>query len=103
MLLCDRTDKSVVVGILKAALERVVVDVCHGALSLYAVNAHSLELEVSHCTSCVLRKGLVDLQTDLCSLYHLAVDDVRLDDLFSQCKSHIFAPCLFRVTGESPT
>ena len=44
VLLCHGTDEAVIVRILESALEGVVVDVCHGTLSLYSVNAHSLEL-----------------------------------------------------------
>ncbi len=82
VLLCDRADEAVVVSVLKAALECVVVDVSDGALCLYAVNAHSLKLKISHGACSVLSKGLVDFKTDFLSLYHLAVNNMRFDDFF---------------------
>ena len=82
VLLCDRTDKAVVVGVFKAALKRVVVDVSDGALCFHSVNAHSLELEIRHSAGCVLCKGLVNSKTDFLSLYHFSVNNMRLDNLF---------------------
>ena len=59
----DRADEAVVVGVHKAALERVVVDVSDGQFRLDAGNPHGLILEICHRAGGVLRQGLVNAQT----------------------------------------
>ena len=93
VLLCDASDKAVIVGILKAGLERVMIDVSDRALRLYAVNAHSLKLEICHSAGCVLRKSLVYAQTYLGSLDHFSVNDMIFDYFFGQCESHLTSSC----------
>ena len=73
VLLGNRADEAVVVGVLKARLEGVVVDVSHTALSLYSGYTDSLKFEVSHSARSVLRKGLVDLYADFFALDVFAV------------------------------
>ena len=82
VLFGNRTDKTVVIGVLEAALERIVVDIGNRALCLYAVNAHRLKLQISHCSRSVLGERLVDFQTDFLTLFHLSVNNVRLYNLF---------------------
>ena len=54
VLFCDASYEAVVVGVLKAGLESVVVDVSYRAFGFYAVNAHSFELEICHSSGSVL-------------------------------------------------
>ena len=61
VLLCDRTDKSVVIGVLKAGLKCIMIYVRHAALCFNSRNTHSLKLKVSHGSRSVLSKSLVDL------------------------------------------
>lgn len=44
----DRANKTMVVGILKARLQRIMVYVCHGALRADALDAHALKFEIRH-------------------------------------------------------
>ena len=48
MLLRHGLNVSVVVGVLKAGLQGVVVDVRHGALGFDPIDPHSLEFQVRH-------------------------------------------------------
>ena len=81
-----------VVGILEAGLECVVVDIGHRALGAHPVDAHGLEFEVGHSACSVLCEGLVDAYADVGAFYHLARNEVILDDLFSDSESHDLPP-----------
>ena len=48
-------DVPVIVGVFKAGLEGVVVDIGHGLLGFDTRNAHSLKLQISHRSGSVLR------------------------------------------------
>ena len=50
-----RLNKAVVVGVFKAGLQGVVVDIGHGLLGFDTRNAHSLKLQISHRSGSVLR------------------------------------------------
>ena len=69
--LAYRLDKAVVVGVFKAGLQGVVVDIGHGPLGFDTRNAHGLKLQISHRAGGVLRQGLVDSQSDFRSYGHL--------------------------------
>ena len=88
MLLRHGLNVSVVVGVLKAGLQGVVVDVRHGAFGFDPIDPHSLEFQVRHGTGCVLRKGLVNFQPNFLSGDHLTLDQVGFDQFLCKCKTH---------------
>ena len=79
---------AVVVRVFKAGLQRVVVDVGHAQLGLYARDAHRLELEIGHRAGRVLRERLVNAQGDLAAGGHVAAQQMCADDFLSQCLTH---------------
>ena len=89
---------AVVVRVFKAGLQRVVVDVGHAQLGLYARDAHRLELEIGHRAGRVLRERLVNAQGDLAAGGHVAVQQMCTDDFLCQCLTHgdpSFRSCFF--------
>ena len=88
VLLCNGLDIAVVVGVLKAGLQRVVVDVSHAALGFDARHAHGFKFEVRHRAGGVLRQRLVNAQAHICAGRHFAAQHVRLDDLLCNSQSH---------------
>ena len=81
MLFCHGLDITVVVGVLKAGLEGVVVDIGHGQLRFHPVQAHGLKLQIGHCSGGVLGEGLVYSQGRLLSRLHTAGHQVFLYNL----------------------
>ena len=89
VLLGDRADEAVIVRVFKPVLQGVVIDVGDRTLGAHTRNADGLKLDVCHCAGCVLRQRLIDFQPDLRALFELAVHDMRAQNLFGQCKSHV--------------
>ena len=81
-------DVPVIVGVLKAGLEGVVVDIGHGSLCFDPVNAHGLKFQIGHGAGGILRQGLVNAQGHLSPRLHAAADQMGGDQLFCQCLSH---------------
>ena len=81
-------DVPVIVGVLKAGLEGVVVDIGHGSLCFDPVNAHGLKFQIGHGAGGILRQGLVNAQGYLSPRLHAAADQMGGDQLFCQCLSH---------------
>ena len=88
----DRLYVSVVVSVHEARLQRIVIDVCDRALSLYARYAYCFELEVSHRARRVLRKGLVYPEPYLAALYHLTAQKMCGYYLLCYRLSHFCSP-----------
>ena len=88
VLLAHRLNEAMVVGVLKARLQGVVVDIGDRALGANAVYAHRLKFKIRHRAGGVLCECLVDTDTDVGALYHLAGDEVVLNNLFSNSQSH---------------
>ena len=88
VLLGHRTNKPVVVGIFKAGLQGVVVDVSDAALGFDPRHAHRFKFQVGHGAGSVLGEGLVDLNADFLSLYHFAVHQMGAEDFFCNCHTH---------------
>ena len=86
VLLRDRLQILVIVGILEAALQGVVVDIADGKLRLDLIDAHRLKLQVRHRARRILRQRLVDAYADRRSLFHLARHEMLVQDLFRQCQ-----------------
>ncbi len=63
VLFAHRLNKAVVVGIFKACLQRVVINIGDALLGLDARNAHRLILDIRHCACRVLRQRLVNLRS----------------------------------------
>ena len=74
VLFCDGLDIAVVVGVFKAGLQRVVVDVGNAALCLDPGHTHGFEFQVRHRAGGVLCQCLVDFQGDLAARRHFAGD-----------------------------
>ena len=81
-------DVPVIVGVFKAGLEGVVVDIGHGPLCFDPVNAHRLKFQIGHGAGGILRQGLVNAQGHLSPRLHAAADQMSGDQLFCQCLSH---------------
>ena len=90
-----------VVRVFKAGLQRVVVDIGHAQLGLHARDAHRLKLQIGHRAGGVLCERLVDAQGDLAAGRHVAVQQVRADDLLSKRFTHGFSasPSYFLLRG----
>ena len=86
VLLRDRLQILVIVGVLEAALQGVVVDIADGKLRLDLIDAHRLKLQVRHRARRILRQRLVDAYADRRSLFHLARHEMLVQDLFRQCQ-----------------
>jgi hypothetical protein len=84
----DGLDVSVVVGVFKAGLEGVVINIGHRSLGFDPVNAHGLKFQIGHGAGGILGQGLVDAQSHLSSRLHAATDQMGSDQLFCQCLSH---------------
>jgi len=82
----------VVVGVLKADLDGVMVDVADTQVGLDPGQPHGLELQVGHRSGGVLGQGLVDADGDLLPWCPLAFHDMRLDDLLGYTFSHFSPP-----------
>ena len=72
-------DVPVIVGVFKAGLEGVVVDIGHRPLCFDPVNAHGLKFQIGHGAGGVLCQGLVNAQSHLSSRLHAAADQMSGD------------------------
>ena len=81
VLVGDRLQVAVVVGVLEPVLEHLVVHVGDGKLGLHLGDPDGLVLEVGHHPQPVLGQGGVDDQADLAPGLHLAAPQVGRDDL----------------------
>ena len=95
-------DVPVIVGVFKAGLEGVVVDIGHGSLCFDPVNAHGLKFQIGHGAGGVLCQGLVNAQSHLSSRLHATADQMGGDQLFCQCLSHDSALLLDDVCQIGP-
>ena len=89
VLAADRLNVAVVVGVFKAGLQGVVVDVGHAALGPDAVDAHGLKFQISHGAGCILGQGLVNAQGNFAARRHVPLHQVRADDFLCDGQSHI--------------
>ena len=99
-----------VVGIFKARLQGIVVNVCNRTLGFHLFHSHCLKLQVSHCTCGVLSQCLVNAQSDFLPLDHFPIYEMCLQDFFCNRHSHnsnrslflsltrffCIAPCIFQ-------
>ena len=81
-------DITVVVGIFKACLQGVVVDISNGKLSLDTFRAHCFKLKVCHRTCGILCESLIDAKSDLGTRDHFARNKVIFDDFLCNGVSH---------------
>ena len=77
-----------VVGIFKAGLQRVVIDISNRPLGLDARNAHRFKFEIGHGAGGVLRQRLIDLETDFAADGHFAADKMGTNELLCQGICH---------------
>ena len=71
-----------VVGVFKADLDGIVVDVADRNVGFHARNVHRLELEIGHRSGGVLRESLIDADSDFGIFGHIPFDEVRGKDFF---------------------
>ena len=83
---------AVVVGIFEAALQRIVVDVGHGKFRAHARHVHGLQRQIGHGAGGVLRKRLVDAQSNFCAGGHLSANKVAANNLLRNCIAHASSP-----------
>ena len=91
----DGADETVVVGVHKAALQRVVVDISDGKLRAHTGDPHGLIFQICHGARGVLCECLVDAQAHLAARLHFAVNEVCGDDLLCDGLSHSKTPLQF--------
>ena len=84
-----RLDITVIVGVFKARLQGVVVDVGDGKLCFDALCAHCLKLQIRHRAGGVLCQCLIDAKPDFRAGLHLPRDKVGSDDFLCECVSHV--------------
>ena len=97
VLFGDALDKAVVIGVFKAGLQGIVVDISNAPLCFDTRNAHCLKFEIGHGTGRILCEGLIDFQADLAADCHLAAHNMVFNDLLRQSQSHmIFLHFYFR-------
>ena len=84
-----------VVGVHKAALQRVVVDISDGKLRAHTGDTHGLIFQIRHGARGVLCECLVDAQAHLAARLHFAVNEVCGDDLLCDGLSHSKTPLQF--------
>ena len=92
VLLCDSLQIAVVVGVFKAGLQGVVIDIGHTALRFDTGNPHRLEFQIGHRAGCVLRQRLVDFQRYFAARRHIAADQMGFDDFLCDCFTHNASP-----------
>ena len=78
-----------VVVVLRAELGHVVVDIAHGEVGAYAVQAHGLEKEHGGGAGGVLGEGLVDADTDLIAGAEAAITKMALQEFVCQILGHV--------------
>ena len=83
---------AVVIGVFKAALQGVMVDIGNAPLRFHAVDAHGFKFQIRHGSGGVLSQGLIDAETDLLPGDHFPGNEMRRDDFLSQCFRHLFSP-----------
>ena len=88
MLLRFALDKAVVVRVLKARLQRVVIDVGHAQFRFHARHAHRLKFKVCHGAGGILRQRLVNAQAHVGANRHFSAHKMIPDDLLCDGKSH---------------
>ena len=88
VLAAHRLDVAVVVGVLKARLQGVVVDIGNRQLGAHAGDADGFKFKISHGSRGVLCQCLVNAKGNLVSGNHLALNKMLLYDFLCYCKSH---------------
>ena len=71
MLSGDRLQIAVIVGVLKAALQRIVVYIGNAEFRFYAGNAHGLKFQIGHGSGCILGQCLVNPKGNFRPGFHL--------------------------------
>ena len=79
-----------IVGVFKAGLQCIMVDIRHRTLGAHARYAHRFKFQIRHGAGRILRQRLVDLQTDLAARFHLAADEVGTNQFLCKCITHEF-------------
>ena len=93
MFFCYGLNVTVVIGVFKAALQCIMVNVGHTALCFYPWYAHGLKLQIGHGSRGVLGQSLVDAQADILAHIHLAADQMVRNDFLCDCLAHDDPPC----------
>ena len=88
VFLTYRLDITVIVGVFKAGLQGVVVDIRDRTLGFDARHAHRFKFQISHGAGGVLRQCLVNFQSDLAARGHIAGQQVGRDQFLCQGVSH---------------
>ncbi len=91
----DGLDIPVVVGVLKAALKSVVVDIRHALFGLHPGDPHGLELKIGHGAGGVLGQSLVDAETHVRTHCHFAAYQVGGNDFLCYSFTHSFCSFIF--------
>ena len=88
VLFCNRTYKAVIVGIFKAVLQRIMVDIGHRALGFDPRYPHGLKLKVRHGSGRILSQGLIYSQAYVAARCHFSRHKVVFNYFFSYAQSH---------------
>ena len=96
-------DVAVIVGVFKAALQGVVVDVGHALFGLDPVDAHGFKFQIGHGAGGVLGERLVNPQGDFAAGNHFTLHQMCLDDLLCDGQSHNYIPLSIIADMACPT
>ena len=77
VLFGNRGDIAVIVRVFKAGLQGVMVDIGDAFFGFDTGNAHGLKLQVGHGAGGILRKGLIDTDSNLTAGHKLARYQMR--------------------------
>ena len=79
---------AVVVGVFKAGLQGVVVNIGDREFGPDLPDPHGFKLQVGHGTGSVLRQGLIDAEPDFTAGRHIPADQVAADDFLGKRVAH---------------
>ena len=86
-------DIFVVIGVFKACLQCVVVNICNRFFCFNSGNANGFKLQISHSTCGILCQGLVNFDGDFLAGNHFSADQMRFNQFFSDI--HVKASSIF--------
>ena len=79
---------AMIVGVFKADLNSIMINIAEGQFVLNSLQAHRFKLKIGHRPGCVLGKRLVDGYSDWISSLKRPFFEVRAENFFRQGESH---------------